>query len=132
MFQFFPFVHYFYGLLIPLFFSYHFSFRVLFVILSSMGTCHGNSLARPRFALSHFHTLCYSSRVFPLCLFPSLANDIHILNLAHVISLAFDHFASQLVSMGLFVQPRKCSTWVPFSSPLGFIPLPNFVALLWH
>jgi hypothetical protein len=46
-----------------------------------------------------------------------------ILDPTHVISFDFDHFAFQLVSMGLFCQPRKCLAWVPSGLPLGFIPL---------
>jgi hypothetical protein len=62
-----------------------------------MGTCLGDSLVRPFFALTHFHVLRYSLKVFHLCFFPSMANNTHILNLTHVITLTFDHFASHLV-----------------------------------
>jgi hypothetical protein len=69
----------------------------------------------PLFALIHFQVLCYFLGVFSSCLFPSLANDTHIIGLAHVISLTFDHFASQLAFVGLFV----------FS--LGFVCLTSWV-----
>jgi hypothetical protein len=67
-----------------------------------MGTCLGDLLVRPFFALTHFHVLRYSLKVFHLCLFPlhffpSMANNTHILNPTHVITLTFDHFASHLV-----------------------------------
>ncbi len=58
---------------------------------------------------------------FPWCLFPSLANDTYILNLSHVVSFTFDQFASQLVFVGLFIQPHKCSIWASFGLPLGFV-----------
>jgi hypothetical protein len=44
--------------------------------------------------LVHFHVLCGFLNIFPSYLFPSLVNDTHILGLAHVITLAFDHFVS--------------------------------------
>jgi hypothetical protein len=70
--------------------------------------------------------VCCSSKVFPSCLFISLVIDTHILNPTHVISFAFDNFVSQLVFMGLFVQPWKCLFYVPFGLPLGFVPLVKF------
>jgi hypothetical protein len=61
----------------------------LFVILFFVGIHQGDQLTRPLFALVHFRTnLHFSSGVFP-----SLADDTHILGLAHVISFVFDHFA---------------------------------------
>jgi hypothetical protein len=88
-----------------------------------MGTHQGNPLVGPLFDFTHFHALHYSSRVFPSCLFLSLANDIYILGYAHVLSLTFDHVVSQLVYVRLCVQPHK---WTPFNLPLGFIPLVEF------
>jgi len=65
-------------------------------------------------------------KVFPLCLFLYLANDTHILDHVHVISFAFDHFASQLSYVKLFVQPRKCLTWASFGLPLEFVFLVEY------
>jgi hypothetical protein len=62
----------------------------------------------------------------PCYFFLSLADDTHILDLAHVVSLAFDHFASKLVFMGLFVQLCKCLAWVPSGLLLVFILLSKF------
>ncbi len=53
--------------------------------------------------LAHFCVLHYFSNVFPLCFFIFLADDTHILNPYHVIAITFDHFVSQLVSMGLAI-----------------------------
>ncbi len=61
-----------------------------------------------------------------MCLFHSLVDDIHILGLAHFVSLAFDHFVSQLAYVGLFVQLYKCSTWAPSSLPPRFAPPVEF------
>jgi hypothetical protein len=59
-----------------------------------MGTRQGVLLVKPFFALIHFCVLCCFSRVFLFCLFPSLVDDTHIFSPAHVVTLAFDHFAS--------------------------------------
>jgi hypothetical protein len=51
-------------------------------------------LAKPLFALIHFRDLHYFLGFSYSCFFISLANDTHILSLAHVIALAFDYFVS--------------------------------------
>jgi hypothetical protein len=63
-------------------------------------------------------------------LFLSRANNIHILGLVHVVSLVFNHFASWLAFVGLFVQPHKCLAWASSSLPPSLFPLPNYVAPL--
>ncbi len=78
------------------------------------------------FLLAHFHALHCSLGVFPLYSFPSLTDDTHILGFIHVVSLVFECFVSQLAFMGLLVQPCKCSTWVPSSLSLKFVPLVEF------
>jgi hypothetical protein len=55
--QLFPFVCSFYGLRIFLYFSHHSFLRALYIIIYSMGTCQGNMLARPLFALIYLRTL---------------------------------------------------------------------------
>jgi hypothetical protein len=92
--QLFVFVHSFYGLRIPLYFNHHSSSKALFVIFSYVSTHQDNPLARPFFALAHFYTLHFSLKFFPSCIFPYLVDDTHILDLTHVVSLAFDHFDS--------------------------------------
>jgi hypothetical protein len=106
--QLFPFVHFFYGFKVPLFFNYHYSSRALSIIFSFMGICQGDPFVRVFFMLVHFHTLCCASWVSSLCLFPSLVDDTHIFDPTHVISLVSDHFVSHLASMGLIVQLCKC------------------------
>ncbi len=95
----FPFVRVFYALKFLLFFSHHFFSRDLFVLFLSIGVHQVDPFVRPFIFLAHFHALCCSSKVFPSCLFPSLADDIHILSFAHIVSSIFDHFISQLTSM---------------------------------
>jgi hypothetical protein len=65
--------------------------------------------------------LHYSLGVFPSCFFPSLVDDIHIFSFVHVVSFVFDYFASQLATTRLFIQICKCSTWVLFGLPPGFV-----------
>jgi hypothetical protein len=90
--QIFLFFIFFYGFAISLFFSHHYSLGAFFVISSYVGPCQGDLFIRPIFSLAHFHALSCSLGVFSLCFFISLTNNIHILCLAHVVSLAFDHF----------------------------------------
>jgi len=61
-----------------------------------------------------------------LCLFLFLADGTHILDHVHVISFIFDHFASQLSYVKLFVQPHKCSAWALFGLPLEFVSLVKY------
>jgi hypothetical protein len=71
------------------------------------------------FPLVHFHILRGFLNIFPSCLFPSLANDTHKIGSTHVVPLAFDHFVSQLVFLGLVVQFHNCSAWAPFGLPFS-------------
>jgi len=81
------------------------------------------------FPLVHFHVLRGFLNIFPSCLFPSLANDTHNIGLDHVVPLAFDHFVSQLVFLGLVVQLHNCSAWAPFGFHLlSWLLLPYW----WH
>lgn len=109
-------------------FYYNFFSRVLFVIFSFVGTHQGNSLARPFLALTFFHVLCCYLEGF---LFFFFTNDTHIFDLAQVISLAFDHFAFQLVFVGVVYLTLQMfhlsSVFIYF---LGLSSLLNFVALL--
>jgi integral membrane sensor domain MASE1 len=55
-----------------------------------------------------------------------LASDTHIFDLTHVISLIFNQFTSQLIYVGLSIQPRKCSTWALSGLFLGFFTHAKF------
>jgi hypothetical protein len=61
-----------------------------------MNEFHGIGILDTRFffAFTHLCDLHCSLEVFFLCFFFSLANDTHIIDLAHVFFLVFDHFAS--------------------------------------
>jgi hypothetical protein len=120
----------------PLFFNHHFPKGELSIILLFMGTCQSDPLIEPFFILTHFHAFKASFITFASWFFLLLIDGIHILNLVSLIPLAFNHFASQLASEGLVVQPCKCTTWSPsnlfaiFSPPHGFCYLPNGIQVL--
>jgi hypothetical protein len=123
-----PFVYSFYAHELPsMFLNHHFGLGgKLFIILSFMGTRQGDPFARPFFTFVHSRALQTFYVVFPLCFFLSLANDTHIFGHASFVPFSFNHFASQLIVMGLVVQPCKCTIWSPsnlppkFSLPFGF------------
>jgi hypothetical protein len=77
-----------------LYFSHHSSSQALSIILSFVGTQHGDPLIGPLFALAHFRTLRCFLGLFLSCFFPSLTNDTRIHSPVHVVSFAFDHFVS--------------------------------------
>ncbi len=86
-----------------LFFYHHSPQGDLFIIQSSIGTCQGDPLGRPLFALVHFYTLCSFARLFSSCLFPSIANDTHIIQSISIVFQAFHHLFSQLNFVSLMV-----------------------------
>jgi hypothetical protein len=55
----------------------------------------------------------------PSCVFPSLANDIHIMGPMNEITCAFDHLSTQLALVGLRVKVLKCKLWNPSEVSLG-------------
>jgi hypothetical protein len=86
-----PFVHAFYVFEFPLFYS-HCNWECdVIVIPFAMGTCQGDPLGKALFILVHFKALCSTTNHFPLCLFPSIANGIHIIYPFSITSSAFDH-----------------------------------------
>ncbi len=60
----------------------------------------------------------------PSCVFPSFANDTHIMGPMIEIVLAFNRLMTQLILVGLKVKVSKCKLWSPFkhkdSSKLHF------------
>jgi hypothetical protein len=49
----------------------------------------------------------------PNYVFPSLANDTHIMGPLSEITHAFDHLLTQLTLVGLKVKVSKCKLWSP-------------------
>ncbi len=87
-----PFVHAFHVFEFPLFYN-HCNWECdVIVIPFAMGTHQGDPVRRALFILVHFKVLCFTSNHFPFCLFPSIANDIHIIDPLSIISFTFEHF----------------------------------------
>jgi hypothetical protein len=92
-----PFVHSFYVFKFPLFYG-HCNWECDVIITPfAMGTCQGDSLGGPLFILDHFKALCSTFNHFPFCLFPSIANDIHIIDPFQLYHLHLSIFRSNFV-----------------------------------
>jgi hypothetical protein len=65
------------------------------------------------FALAHYQTFLKTTVWAPNCVFPSLANDTHILGLMGEIIFVFDHLSTQLTLFGFKVKMLKCKLWSP-------------------
>jgi hypothetical protein len=72
------------------------------------------------FALAHFRALCSIASHFPSCLFPSIVDDIHILNPPSIVSFAYEHFQIELRAISLSIQPQKCVAWSSSGLPPNF------------
>jgi len=65
------------------------------------------------FVMPHYQTFLESIEWAPNCVFPSLANDTHIVDPMNEIILAFNHLLTQLTLVGLKVKMLKCKLWSP-------------------
>lgn len=72
------------------------------------------------FAFAHLRAIRASSVALPGCMFPSIANDTHIVVPSSVLGDAYLHFIDQLALIGLSVQPRKRRVWSPLPLPDSF------------
>jgi hypothetical protein len=50
----------------------------------------------------HFRALRFTTNHFPSCLFPSIADDIHIVGPLSIISSTYEHFQTELRVINLF------------------------------
>ncbi len=72
----------------------------------------------------------------PSCVFPSLADDAHIMGPMNVITRAFDHLLTQLTLVGLKVKVSKCKFWnllkifPSMDIPQGCILITNGLSIL--
>jgi len=84
------------------------------IILSTMGTHQGNLFREPLFGLTHFWTLQFAKVQFPICLFPTIVDDIHIIGHPSVgcINIEFI-FLKFNYEIGLSIQPHKCELFCP-------------------
>ncbi|KAL2629302.1 hypothetical protein R1flu_013988 [Riccia fluitans] len=122
--QFFPFVHFFYARCLPLYFSHCSREDEVSLFSSELGTRQGDPLGGALFALAHLRALRTMALEHPLCMFPSLADDTHIVGPSEVVLPAFHSLEGHLSAVGLTVQPTKCAIWSPsgLSSSLSLPP----------
>jgi hypothetical protein len=85
-----------------------------------MGIHQGEPLGGALFALVHFRALCSTTSRFPSSLFPFNADDTHIIGPPSIVSLAYEHFQTELRMISLSIQLQKCATWSPFSLSFNF------------
>ncbi|KAL2612370.1 hypothetical protein R1flu_024062 [Riccia fluitans] len=83
--QLFPFVHSFSARRLPLKFSHCSHEDEVSLFSSESGTCQGDPLGGALFALAHLCALRTMALEHPLCLFPSLADDTHIVGPLEVV-----------------------------------------------
>jgi len=83
------------------------------VISSELGTRQGDTLGGMLFVLVHFHALRLIVATHPICVFPFLTDDTHIVGPTLNVVLAFLRLQEELLVMGFSVQPTKCVSWFP-------------------
>ncbi|KAL2611673.1 hypothetical protein R1flu_023365 [Riccia fluitans] len=124
--QLFPFVRSFYARRFPLYFSHYSREDEVTLFSSESSTRQGDSLGDALFALAHLRALRTTASKHPLCLFPSLVDDTHIVGSLEAVVPTFHTLEGHLSVVGLTVQPTKCAAWSPsrlsssLSLPLGF------------
>jgi hypothetical protein len=80
------------------------------IIPSAMGTHQSEGsgfrvyLGGALFVLAHFRALHFLVNHFPSCFFPSIVDDIHIINPPSIVSSTYEHFQTKLHVIGLFIQ----------------------------
>ncbi len=110
---------------------HEFTLGNLFVIQSSIDTCHGDPLGGFLFTLVHFCTFHDSANHIPSCLFPSGVNDSHIIRCALVVFKVFHHFTSWLDLVGLVVHHYKCVAWIFFGATFNVYISIKFLHPYW-
>jgi len=115
-----PFVHAFYAFKSPLFYNHHNHEGDVIVIHTAMETYHGDPLGGALFTLAHFKVLHSITNHFLSYLFPSIANDTHIIGPHSIVSSTYEHFQIELHAKSFSIQPHKCVAWSPSSL------VPNF------
>jgi hypothetical protein len=103
----------------PLFYNHHICEGDVPIIPFTMGTCQDDPLGGALFAFRALHSIVSH---FPSFLFPSIVDDIRIINPLSIVSSTYEHFQTKLHELGIFIQPRKCVAWSPSSLPLNLTP----------
>jgi hypothetical protein len=120
--QFIAFVHAFYAFEFPKFYNHCNREGEVTIIPFAMGTHQGDIFGGALFPLVHFKTLHSTTSRFPSCLFPYIADDIHIIGPPSIISYAYEHFQIVFCGINIFIQPQKCATWSPLVCCLILTP----------
>ncbi|KAL2632598.1 hypothetical protein R1flu_004077 [Riccia fluitans] len=113
----FPFVRSFYSQSSPLYFSMEIRTGDISTLLSEVGTRQGDPLGGVLFDLGHLRALRATVPQHLDCIFPFCADDTHIVGLVDQVLLAFHTLQDQLASVGLTIQPTKCTAWSPHGLP---------------
>jgi hypothetical protein len=78
------------------------------IIESVLCTRQGDPFGSPLFVLAHYQTFLETIARAPNRVFPSLANDTHIMGPLNEVTHVYDHFSTQLTLVGLRVKVSKC------------------------
>ncbi len=78
-----------------------------------MGTYQGDPLGGALFTLTHLRALCFIASHYYF--FPSIVNDIHIIDPSLIVSSAYEHFQTKLHVICFSIQLLKCVTWSSFN-----------------
>ncbi|KAL2612314.1 hypothetical protein R1flu_024006 [Riccia fluitans] len=115
--QLFPFVRSFYAHCLSLYISHCSRKDEVSLLLSKSCTCQGDPLGGTLFALAHLRAFRIVASDNTICLFPSLADDTHIVGPPEAVMVAFHALEGHLLAVGLIVQPTKCVAWSPSGLP---------------
>jgi hypothetical protein len=102
--QFIPFVCAFYAFESPLFYNHHNCEGNIIIIPSIMGTWQGGPLGGALFILAHLRALCSIANHFRSYVFPSIADDSHIIGPPSTVSFPYEHFQTKLCAIDLSIQ----------------------------
>jgi len=78
------------------------------IIDSFLNTRQGDPLGGPLFLLAHYRAFLETITWAPNYIFPSLADDTHIVGPLSEITRVFYHLSTQLALVGLKVKVLKC------------------------
>jgi hypothetical protein len=90
-----------------------------------MGTQQDDPLRGALFVLVHFKTLRSIINRLPSCLFPSIVENIHIID-TFTTSSIYEHFQTELnVISKLLIQVQECVAWSLFSLSFDVFNTPS-------
>jgi hypothetical protein len=106
-----PYTKFFYSVHSCLYYQHGRHVKGVTIIESYLGMRQGDPLRGPLFILAHYRAFIKTITRTPNYIFPSLADDIHIMGLMSQITHTFDHLLTQLTLVGLKVKVSKCKLW---------------------